>query len=95
MRAGILDGVNHPLDAALAESARNQDSVRVPQAQCRRLTRIQLLGFDLSEELRHLDRGERLAAAEALLHACQVAPYGQSDERPLPGIHLPNDVPRV
>ncbi len=45
MRASIFDGINHSLNAALAESAGDQHAVGVLQSQRRSLARIEFLGF--------------------------------------------------
>src|SRR5208282_5144789 len=44
--AGELDGVDHALNAALAEAAGNQDAVVIFEALLRGFKRVDLLGFD-------------------------------------------------
>jgi hypothetical protein len=46
LSARVFDRVDHPLNPALAESAGDQDSVGMLQAQRRGLARIDLLRFD-------------------------------------------------
>ena len=44
--ARVLNGVNHSLNAALAESAGNQNAVDIAQARRRGFARIDFFGFD-------------------------------------------------
>src|SRR5262250_997077 len=46
MLAGILDGVNHSLNAAVAEAARNKDAVVAAESCGSGLDRVDFFGFD-------------------------------------------------